>query len=78
MNNSILWLRAIREIQGLTALSDVAEKVYFDALQPIPEEDLLRGMRLWCRNFEGVPTPHQLRDVMSKQSPKHAGDDLPN
>ena len=60
-----MLLRAAREMLNLPPLSEAAESVYFDALVPQEDDYIVAAIRYWLRNEPGIPTPHDLRVVIS-------------
>lgn len=66
MKTSVLWLRGAREMLGLSAWSEHAEKAYFDALDIDSDEVALRALRACLRRCDAIPSPLQLRKVASQ------------
>lgn len=61
MKKSLQWLRGVREMMGVEALSEMGEHAYFDALAMMTDEEVLAALRAWMRKFDHVPTPGEVR-----------------
>lgn len=61
-----MWLRGVREMQGLPAWSEQAELAYFDAADIESDDEALRALRFCLRRRSVIPDPLELREVASR------------